>query len=127
MSRRGVSLDSKMGGGFERGGPVGGAGSGAPHGAQRTAHAAGVFGESPIGCEAAEAHARAYTAGPLASLRIGVSVLALALLVAACAAPTGSRSSGSDGPRVRCLGQPGRGESYSSDRALFFLFCVESP
>ena len=52
-------------------------------------------------------------------------LLALVLLVAGCA--TGPGSSSSDGPRTRCLSQPGRGESYSPDRPLFFLFCIESP
>ena len=53
-----------------------------------------------------------------------VGLLVLVLIAAGCAAPTGS---GGDGPRARCLGQPGRGESYSPDRPLFFLFCIESP
>ena len=56
-----------------------------------------------------------------------VGLLALALLAAACAAPTGSASSSADAPRTRCLARPGRGESYSSDRPLLFLFCIESP
>ena len=64
-----------------------------------------------------------------------LGLLALGLLATGCAVPTGSSSY--DGPRTRCLSQPGRGESYSStsdrplsyspDRPLFFLFCVESP
>lgn len=54
-------------------------------------------------------------------------LLVLALIAAGCAAPSGSESSGGAGPRARCLGQPGRGESYSPDRPLFFLFCIESP
>ncbi len=52
-------------------------------------------------------------------------LLALVLLLAGCAMGTGS--SGSTGPRTRCLSQPNRGESYSPDRPLFFLLCVESP
>ena len=56
-----------------------------------------------------------------------LGVLALALFVVGCAGPVGSGSSRSDGPRTRCLNQPGRGESYASDRPLFFLFCIESP
>jgi hypothetical protein len=56
-----------------------------------------------------------------------ITVLALALAAVACAAPTGSTSYSYDGPRTRCLSQPGRGESYSGERPLFFLFCIESP
>jgi hypothetical protein len=54
-------------------------------------------------------------------------LLALALLAAGCAAPTGSASSSTSAPRTRCLAQPGRGESYTADRPLLFLFCIESP
>ncbi|HEV8440279.1 MAG TPA: hypothetical protein VGT40_19490 [Methylomirabilota bacterium] len=57
-------------------------------------------------------------------IRRRLIILALALLVVGCAGPIGARS---EVPRARCLGQPGRGESYSGDRPLFFLFCVESP
>ena len=53
--------------------------------------------------------------------------IALALLVAGCAAPAGGRQSASDVPRARCLNQPGHGEAYSADRPLFFLLCIESP
>ncbi len=54
-------------------------------------------------------------------------LLVLALLAAGCAAPTGPASSSTDGPRTRCLSQPGRSESYTADRPLLFLFCIESP
>ena len=57
----------------------------------------------------------------------GLGLLALALFVMGCATPVSSRSPGSDTGRTRCFSQPGRGESYSSDRPLFFLFCIESP
>ena len=56
-----------------------------------------------------------------------LGLLALMLLAAGCAAPTGSASTSYDSPRSRCLGQPGRGESYSPDRPMVYLFCVESP
>ena len=56
-----------------------------------------------------------------------LGALALALFVVGCAGPAGSRPPASDTGRTRCLSQPGRGESYSSDRPLFFLFCIESP
>jgi len=59
-------------------------------------------------------------------MRLGIAaVLVLALFAAGCAAAGGS--SGSPGPRTRCLAQPGRGESYAADRPLLFLFCIESP
>jgi hypothetical protein len=54
-----------------------------------------------------------------------LTLLGFALLLTACAMPTGARSS--DGPRTRCLTSPGRSETYASDRPLFFLFCIESP
>ena len=63
----------------------------------------------------------------LINRRRGLGALALALFVVGCAGPAGSRPTTSDASRTRCLSQPGRGESYSSDRPLFFLFCIESP
>ncbi len=57
----------------------------------------------------------------------GRLLLALSLLavIAGCAAPTYPVRSQS--PTVRCLGQPERGETYTTSRPLFFLFCAESP
>jgi hypothetical protein len=54
-----------------------------------------------------------------------LGALALALLLCGCAVqqPTGRQ----DAPRLRCANDPGRGQTYSGDRPLFFLFCIESP
>jgi hypothetical protein len=51
--------------------------------------------------------------------------LVTALLAAACAAPgtPPPRSSTNPTPRVRCLSDP----HDTTQRPLFFLFCVESP
>jgi len=54
------------------------------------------------------------------SWRTATALALLAVSVGACASPSASRSS--DSPRTRCLTQPGRGESYPSDRPLLFLF-----
>jgi hypothetical protein len=56
-----------------------------------------------------------------------VAMIGLGLLTAGCAMPPPSSSSSNYGPRSRCLAQPQRGEDYSSDRPLVYLFCVESP
>jgi hypothetical protein len=55
------------------------------------------------------------------------AMIGLGLLTVGCAMPPPSSSSGNYGPRSRCLTQPQRGEDYSSDRPLVYLFCVESP
>jgi len=56
-----------------------------------------------------------------------LALLGLALLAVGCAMPPPSSSSSNAGPRTRCLAQPQRGENYSSDRPVFYLFCAESP
>jgi len=53
-----------------------------------------------------------------------LALLVLALLLSACSTV---RQPSGDGPRLRCLNDPGRGGTYSSDRPLFFIFCAESP
>ncbi len=56
-----------------------------------------------------------------------MGLLGLMLLAGGCAMPPESASSSSNRPSTRCLSQPQRSENYSSDRPLFYLFCVESP
>jgi len=53
-------------------------------------------------------------------------VLAVALCGVGCGGPAGTPMTDS-GPRTRCIDRPGHGETYSSDRPLFFFFCVQSP
>ena len=48
------------------------------------------------------------------------------LALGACATVESPRRS-SESPSLRCLNDPGRGESSSSTRPLFFLFCAQSP
>ncbi|HSE04763.1 MAG TPA: hypothetical protein VLK35_11475 [Methylomirabilota bacterium] len=55
-----------------------------------------------------------------------VITLGAALSLAACTTVDSPRRS-SSGPAVRCVDEPGRGESVSSTRPLFFLFCAQSP
>jgi hypothetical protein len=52
--------------------------------------------------------------------------LGAALFLAACSTVESPRSS-SNSPTVRCVDGPGRGQSLSDARPLFFLFCVQSP
>ena len=56
-----------------------------------------------------------------------MGLLGLMLLAAGCTTPTEPSASSYDAPRTRCLSQPGRGQNYSQERPLFYLFCVESP
>ena len=56
-----------------------------------------------------------------------MALIGLGLLTVGCAMPPPASSSSSYGPRSRCLAQPQRGQDYSPDRPLVYLFCVESP
>jgi hypothetical protein len=62
------------------------------------------------------------------SFRIGRTMMALAaaLALAACATVESPRRS-SESPTVRCVNEPGRGQSLDATRPLFFLFCAQSP
>jgi hypothetical protein len=62
------------------------------------------------------------------SFRIGRTMMALAaaLALAACATIESPRRS-SESPTVRCVNEPGRGQSLDATRPLFFLFCAQSP
>jgi len=51
-------------------------------------------------------------------------VITTALVLAGCA--TAPRRS-SDSPSLRCVNEPGRGQSADSSRPLFFVFCAQSP
>jgi hypothetical protein len=61
-------------------------------------------------------------------LALGRTLLALgaAFTLAACA-PVGSPRRASESPTVRCVDEPGRGQSLDPRRPLFFLFCTQSP
>jgi hypothetical protein len=52
--------------------------------------------------------------------------LAAALALAACTTVDSPRRGG-DTPTVRCVNEPGRGQSLDATRPLFFLFCAQSP
>jgi hypothetical protein len=56
-----------------------------------------------------------------------VLMLATILVLAACATGSPPRSSSSGSPTVRCIDEPGRGQSPESTRPLFFLFCAQTP
>jgi hypothetical protein len=62
------------------------------------------------------------------SLRVGriTMVLGTALALAACA-PVGSARRSAESPTLRCVSEPGRGQSLDASRPLFFLFCAQSP
>jgi len=62
------------------------------------------------------------------SFRIGRTMMALgaALALAACATVDSPRRS-ADSPTLRCVNEPGRGQSLDATRPLFFLFCAQSP
>jgi hypothetical protein len=62
---------------------------------------------------------------PLSAGRALIAVVA-ALVLAACATGTAPHRS-SESPSLRCLNEPGRGQSADSSRPLFFLFCAQSP
>jgi len=59
---------------------------------------------------------------------LGRILLALgtALVVTACASVDQPRRS-SDSPSLRCMNDPGRGQSLDVTRPIFFLFCAQSP
>jgi hypothetical protein len=54
-------------------------------------------------------------------------LLGLVLLAAGCTVPASSSNSGYNVPRTRCLSAPQRGENYTQERPMFYLFCTESP
>jgi hypothetical protein len=56
-----------------------------------------------------------------------LALLALGLLMAGCTMPPPSPPSSPYASQTRCLSQPQRGQNYSPDRPLVYLFCVESP
>jgi hypothetical protein len=62
------------------------------------------------------------------SWALGRTVMALgaAFALAACA-PVDSPRRGADTPTVRCVNEPGRGQSLDATRPLFFLFCAQAP
>ena len=65
---------------------------------------------------------------PVRPLFAGCTLIAVAtaLVLAACATATAPRRS-SESPSLRCVNEPGRGQSVDSSRPLFFLFCAQSP
>jgi len=62
---------------------------------------------------------------PLLSGRI-LLTLGTALVLAACATVDQPRRS-SDSPSLRCMNDPGRGQSLEATRPIFFVFCAQSP
>ncbi|HEY7437566.1 MAG TPA: hypothetical protein VIE41_20660 [Methylomirabilota bacterium] len=52
--------------------------------------------------------------------------LGAAFALTACATADSPRRP-SDSPTVRCVNEPGRGQSLDVTRPLFFLFCAQSP
>jgi hypothetical protein len=64
---------------------------------------------------------------PVRPLPAGRALIALAtaLVLGACATTAPRRSS--ESPSLRCVNEPGRGQSVDSSRPLFFLFCAQSP
>lgn len=65
---------------------------------------------------------------PVRPLFAGRTLIAVAtaLILAACATGTAPRRS-AESPSLRCVNEPGRGQSSDSSRPLFFLFCAQSP
>jgi len=63
---------------------------------------------------------------PLALGRILVALVA-GLSLAACAAVESPRRSSESSPALRCVNDPGHGQSVDASRPLFFLFCIQSP
>jgi len=53
-------------------------------------------------------------------------LLGAAILLAACTVVSSPRHT-SETPTVRCANEPGRGQSLSETRPLFFIFCAQSP
>lgn len=62
------------------------------------------------------------------ALSAGRTLIAIgtAVVLTACATVTAPRHS-SDSPSLRCVNDPGRGQSGDPSRPLFFLFCAQSP
>ena len=56
-----------------------------------------------------------------------LALLGIGVLAAGCAMPPAGSANTSYAPQTRCLSQPQRGQSYSQERPLVYLFCVESP
>ena len=66
-----------------------------------------------------------FSVRPLFAGRALIAV-ATALVLGACATVSAPRRS-SESPSLRCVNEPGRGQSVDSSRPLFFLFCAQSP
>jgi len=62
---------------------------------------------------------------PLSAGRALIAITT-ALVLAGCATVTAPRRS-SESPSLRCVNEPGRGQSADSSRPLFFVFCAQSP
>jgi hypothetical protein len=62
---------------------------------------------------------------PLPPFRI-LLAFGTALVLAACATVDQPRRS-SDSPSLRCMNDPGRGQSLDATRPIFFVFCAQSP
>jgi hypothetical protein len=60
---------------------------------------------------------------PLSAARVLIAIIT-AFVLAGCATAPGRSS---DSPSLRCVNEPGRGQSADSSRPLFFLFCAQSP
>jgi hypothetical protein len=62
---------------------------------------------------------------PLSAGRVLIAVTTAFVLVGCATAIAPRRSS--DSPNLRCVNEPGRGQSTDSSRPLFFVFCAQSP
>ena len=51
----------------------------------------------------------------------------VAVAAAGCSNGYAPPPSSSTAPQARCLNEPGRSGSYSQERPLFYLFCVQTP
>ena len=51
--------------------------------------------------------------------------LGTALVLAACSTVDQPRRP--DSPSLRCMNDPGRGQSLDATRPIFFVFCAQSP
>ena len=60
---------------------------------------------------------------PLSAARVLIAITVVLVLAGCATAPRRS----SDSPSLRCVNEPGRGQSADSSRPLFFLFCAQSP
>jgi hypothetical protein len=61
------------------------------------------------------------------SFRVGRTLIALAALALAACATVDSPRRSAESPTLRCVNEPGRGQSLDASRPLFFLFCAQSP